>query len=1288
LALVSGTSMPAWLVLLARSLDTFNDIGSLLRISSAEEVANLLWTEFIRLVAGFAIVGAVSMLSGFGFITIWTYTGEKQTLRIKEQYVAAIFQQDAAWFDEHNPNELPTKIASSMSAIHDALGRRIADLASNLWSGVGCLAVSFYLDAFLALIVLCSLPAAGIVVGIISIFIRRAANAANAQFAAAGGLSIETISGIKTVASLRLEQWCIDKYITLTKEAQQNSVWGGFLTSLASGMTGLIFYVVFCIAFIFGTEQVAENADKTTLETIQCFFEDCGITGAEVMSSIYGTVLSAKFFGLLAPGLNAVNLGREAAADIYDTIARIPDIDAMSDDKGEHIVEGELKGRIQFQNVQFSYPSRPDNVIFYDFDLTVEPGMSVALVGPSGSGKSTISKLLLRLYDPQKGRILVDGKLSLTELNTKWWRSQIGYVAQSPSMFPGTIRDNITLGFLDATDKEVEEAARAACAHNFIMDLPDGYQTWNSGASIQLSGGQMQRISIARAMIRNPKLLILDEATSALDTQSEELVQEALENIRQHRQVTTVSIAHRLTTIMNSDKICVIDKGSIAEDGTHTELLTNHKAGIYANLCASQGITLDSVMGSGKEEEHNQDNKTDADGAEGSEAVLKKDSSIVDVVNNKDLLVYSGVGGASTTLMTDVKLYKDDDVDADPQTEALTQNDEGEAADGATGGRESDWELLGRLWDHNDDEKWYLLGGLFGAIIVGALPAIEGILTAQIISNFYTESAANMRLLNYRFAFGFLGLALMALVGHVAFGCCFSVAGYRLTRRMRTMSFEAIVRHSMGWFDVPEHSVGELSARLEEDADAVSKVTGWSLGYRIQVVATLAAGIIVSLIFSWRIGLIALACVPLIVASSVVQSVCSRPFDDSHMGEHWVPANTVLETGMRGIINVHAFNLQNKFDADYRAALAPAAALKPREGLVAGVVFGLSQFAVFGSFALLLYAGAMFMIRGYVSFDAFFTSILAIMFGSLGISQVNADFSAQQEGFEAASRVFGLLDDPLDDKDPFGPEGHVVDADCVTGTIGFSNVEFHYPTRPTHPVYYKSPQGPNGFNLHIDSKKSVAFVGKSGCGKSTALQILLRFYDASEGVVSLDAKDTTGLNLASLRSNIGYVGQNPVLFAGTIRQNLALGKQGATQAEMEAACKAANAHDFIVTQLSNGYDTDIGAEGSLLSGGQKQRIAIARAIISNPNILVLDEATSALDNESEKSVQAALDALQAKQPRTTLMVAHRLMTVKDCDHICVLDGGSVKEFGTHDELLQQKGLYHLLWSQQVGEDTP
>ena len=447
-----------------------------------------------------------------------------------------------------------------------------------------------------------------------------------------------------------------------------------------------------------------------------------------------------------------------------------------------------------FDSVYFSYPTRPKDVLYRRFSITASAGKSLAIVGPSGCGKSTIARLILRFYDPIAGAVRVDGT-PLSELNLDWWRKQVGYVAQEPVMFPGTIYENIALGKSSGTDgekvtrEEVIAASKAACCHDFIEELPDGYDTFYSGASIQLSGGQMQRICIARAMVRNPSILLLDEATSALDTNSERQVQAAVENIRRTKSCTTVTVAHRLSTIVHSDEIAVISDGGIAEQGTHRELLALD--GIYTSLCESQGITKDSTF----------EENTPGEPIGGVKYSVRQSmmKSMIRSLATKE-------GG----------MIEEEDVEAGDVPEESDETDP----------EEEKLASKSRLWELSRPEWGYIGMGGLGSIILGSLPPCEGILTAQIVTTFYEAQPEDMISRNSIYILNFLTLGAGALLGNIMSGIGFSVSGYRLTRRMRQSVFEAMVRRDMGWFDFPEHSTGELTTRLEADAEAVAKVTG------------------------------------------------------------------------------------------------------------------------------------------------------------------------------------------------------------------------------------------------------------------------------------------------------------------------------------------------------------------------------------------------------------------------------------------------------------------------------
>ena len=937
MALVSGLGLPAWLVLLAKSLDKFSNLAFLITIIGGAGLQQKLQEELNNLVIAFVIVGCVCLVTGTLYVSIWTYTGEKQALRIKEKFVRSALQQDAAWFDTHNREEMPTSIASSMVQINGSIGRAMADTFANLFAAAGCLAVALMLNAPLTIVMLCVVPVVAVCIAILSCFVRKNSHEAAAEFSKAGAIATEVISGMKTVASLCAQLWALNNYKAFVLGSQKLSIRSSVLASLATGITGFLFYCTYTVAFVIGTEQVA--GDATMVKIIQCIFDDdpnCRVTGSSVMCAIYGVILCATFFGLMAPGIQAINLGRQAAVDVFDVINRDPPIDASSTESG--LTPKSFEGGLELRKVFFNYPSRPHVPIFYNFCLSIKPGESMALVGPSGSGKSTIAKLLLRFYDPQSGDVLVDG-ISLKDINVEWWRNQIGYVAQQPTLFPGTIKENIAKGKPGgATDEEVIAAAQAASAHEFIMNLPDGYETFYSGASIQLSGGEMQRIVIARAIIRNPSVLLLDEATSALDSNSEGQVQAALAKLRKIKQVTTVTVAHRLSTIISCDQIAVISNGSIAELGTHRSLFESN--GIYTTLCESQGITADSSAA-----EATTSQKDASDGP---------DNGLSSPADNADL-----------------------EAGVDSKGPKKLEPDELE---------EEELAPMSRLWKYTKSDWPYLMLGILGAGIAGALSPCEAILTAQIVANYYIVDADQMADANLPYTLGFLALAGGALFGNLMSGVGFSVSGYRLTTRMRVLAFGSIVRRDMGWFDFPEHSTGELTTRLATDAELVSNVVGWQLGFKVRMISSLVTGIIIALVFSWQVGLVALLCVPFIMGAGIVQGLClSKRYVEEDEG---LPPATILEQGLRGIDAVQAYNLQTQVADSYDEALKPESRGKTKQGIYAGLAFGFSQFAVFVSFAILFWVGSKLLVEVKVDFVGFFTSILSVMFGALGMAQV------------------------------------------------------------------------------------------------------------------------------------------------------------------------------------------------------------------------------------------------------------------------------------------------------------
>ena len=307
---------------------------------------------------------------------------------------------------------------------------------------------------------------------------------------------------------------------------------------------------------------------------------DGKMTGGDVMVVLFTTLIGGFELGQAGPKIQAIMQALVAGGRMFKIMDRNSKIDATSD---AGTVPVSVSGTIRFEGVHFAYPSRPDITIFRDFNLEIPAGQSIALVGESGSGKSTVVSLIERFYDPLAGKVSLDGE-DVAGLQVRWLRDQVGLVSQEPTLFALSIKENIKYGKEGATDAEVEAAAKAANAHNFISALPDGYNTQVGERGIQLSGGQKQRVAIARAMLKDPKILLLDEATSALDAESEKVVQDALDNAMVGR--TTVIVAHRLSTVRNANAIAVLQKGKVVEMGTHDELIAED--GLYRRYAALQ----------------------------------------------------------------------------------------------------------------------------------------------------------------------------------------------------------------------------------------------------------------------------------------------------------------------------------------------------------------------------------------------------------------------------------------------------------------------------------------------------------------------------------------------------------------------------------------------------------------------------------------------------------------------------------------------------------------------------
>ncbi|CAO2044860.1 unnamed protein product [Urochloa humidicola] len=541
-AVGDGMSTPMMLFLANR---IFNDIGGgpdrLQQFSSKmnENALNILY-----LAAGNWVM---AFLEGY----CWTRTAERQASRMRLRYLQAVLRQDVEYFDLNagSTSEVITSVSADSLAVQDVLSEKLPNFIMNCSMFLGGYAVGIALLWRLALVMLPSVPlliVPGFLYGRVLIGLARKIRE---QYARPGAIAEQAVSSVRTVYSFVAEATTMARFSVTLEESTRLGIRRGLAKGVAIGSS----FGIYAFSVWYGSRLVMYH----------------GYKGGTVYAVSTAIIIGGTALGSALSNVKYFTEASSAAERILELIQRVPKIDSESE-AGVELAN--VAGEVEFRNVEFCYPSRPESPIFKSFSLHVPAGHTVALVGSSGSGKSTVIALLERFYDPSAGEVTLDG-VDIRRLRLKWLRAQMGLVSQEPALFATSIRDNILLGMEDATAEEVVAAAKAANAHDFISQLPQGYDTQVGERGVQMSGGQKQRIAIARAILKSPKILLLDEATSALDTNSEHVVQEALDLASMGR--TTIVIAHRLSTIRNANLIAVMESGEIKELGSHDKLIAN-----------------------------------------------------------------------------------------------------------------------------------------------------------------------------------------------------------------------------------------------------------------------------------------------------------------------------------------------------------------------------------------------------------------------------------------------------------------------------------------------------------------------------------------------------------------------------------------------------------------------------------------------------------------------------------------------------------------------------------------
>lgn len=934
-------------------------------------------------------IAVALFLTDYVAYVVFVNSSERQMKALRDAAFKHMLHMNIGWYDSSDPLTLSSRLTGDTVKIKDGMGNKLGDSVKYTCQFITGYVIGFVRGWDMSLVMACIMPFMVASLGILMTSLRKRAVHSQQMYAEAGAVAEETLSSIRTVASLNAEKLAIDKYNERAVKAEETNIQMAKFASCVFGLFMCSIWLMYAAGLWYGGSKVAQ--DKAS--------------PSEVFQAFFGVLMGTISLGQITPNISAVAEAKGAAAQIYKILDTPSNIDASRDNEGEK--PDSCVGRIQAIGVNFTYPSRPDVQILNDYNVTIEPGQTVAFVGASGGGKSTLISLLERFYDPQDGTILLDGR-DVKTLNVKWLRSQIGLVSQEPVLFATTILENIAAGGNGVTRDQVVAAAKLANAHTFIMSLPEQYDTLVGEKGVSLSGGQKQRVAIARAIVREPKILVLDEATSALDAESERVVQSALNDLMDKTRMTTLVIAHRLSTIRKADKIVVVNVGHVVEEGNHDELVAI-KDGIYRKLYTIQEE---------KAQEEAQAAATalkDTEGGETHSQNLRQHSSrtvISDHLEENNTVTLETKDRKRTFTIFDAIAF------SRPERSAF---------------------IVG-----------IFAAAVMGCALPSSAVLISE-LVATMTTNYTLYKANNVQsalddLKHDVMVYGlcYVGGSVVMFLAAATQNYCFKYMAEKLTSRLRDVHFTALCRQNIGFFDEKKNATGALTADLSTNATKVALISGDSQGRVVQAIFTFVAALVISFTTgSWLLTLVMLAVFPFLIAGQMVRMRQMK--SSGHLSDELSEVGAHASEALSNIRTVVSLGLENSICGKFSALLEEPLASGRREAQLNGLALGFSSLILFATYSLVFWYGGKLVDDQEISFKELMRTLMAIMMSAQGIGNATSFMGESDNALKAGKAIVDLRDrkPPIDS---FQEGGRRIDQ--LQGKIEFKNITFRYPTRP------------------------------------------------------------------------------------------------------------------------------------------------------------------------------------------------------------------------------------------------
>ncbi|KAK2598935.1 hypothetical protein QQS21_005613 [Conoideocrella luteorostrata] len=1264
-ACASGVPFPILGIIFGQLIDDFNDescdagaSSSLdpLRQAAYQSAVNdkILYVVYLA-VAQFVLV--------YIHLVCWSLGGARLAQRLREQYLQKLLHQDPAFFDNVPSGEVSSRLNGDISAIRAGTSEKVGILLSSVSFFVTAYVVAFIKNSKLAGILIVLIPAYFTMSLVGAWFIEKYSSRVSDHFAAASSIASEALSNVAVVHAFNANDRLEAKFSRHLRAARNVGLKKAVANGVQAGLMYFIAYSANGLSFWLGSRMIADNVENNV----------SGVTVGSIFTVIFLLVDATLILSEVTPFIHIFAAAAASFSKIRKDMEHLPVIDATSDNGIK--LPAAASGHFELKGVCFTYPSRPEQQVLRNVSMELSAGKKTALVGFSGSGKSTVAALMLRLYDPAEGTVFLDGH-DLRELNTRQVRSMIGLVQQESRLLDRSILENVAHGLVNSFSPDherlhsvllgpklaevaasirggkeaddvatqhgnnvadivslVQRAVELADAAQFIKRLPEGLGTVVGSSGKQLSGGQRQRIAIARALVKDPKILILDEATASLDSKSEREILAAIERCSSNR--TVISVAHRLSTIQNADRIIVMSEGQVVEEGSHSDLI--RRKGTYAGFVDLQNLSNPSAPHDGAASVENMSIDTRVE--DDKQDVKTASEKILDVPSHDQSL--SDVNGPSK--------------------------------------QKPSWAPAKTLFSFVRPHVIIALIALVGASIVGGAFSAEAVIFGHTVGSLtpcqtpsYIKSSGNF------FGLMFFVLAIIEFFANLTSWVGFGMVSEKSIYNIRVQLLRSLFQQDVQWHQSDDRTPTSLLGYITNDGNQIAGLSGSTIGTILSICINLLAAIIMTLVVAWKIAIVCLAVVPLLLGIGLIQLRTLGKFYEKHEDAFSKSVGISVEA-VDSIKTVASLSLEGEILEVYRRTLDGPKREVTAISFTANLWLALQYLTGNLAFGLAFWWGSKQIFNGLYTQTQFIIVVFSLLVSAQLWSQMFALAPEFTNAKAAIARVTQVIElGKPEHSNASASTKNDVEAIAETKNISpkprggvdleLRNVHFSYPTRFNAPAL-------TGLNLRVRPGQFCGLVGPSGAGKSTIISLVERMYVPSSGEILIDGSDITKKTDITFRDDIALVPQDGVLFEGSVRFNVSLGARPGTEVSEEEiiqACKLANIHDTIMS-LPEGYDTDCGSSGNKLSGGQKQRLAIARALVRKPRLLILDEPTSALDAESEKLLQNGLEI--ASKGISVLAVAHRLHTIRKADIIYMIEGGRAVDSGTHDELYARSENY-------------